>query len=43
MRNLDTEGTEKSFIKTLDEACSKFSWELFAYCLIGDSAIRVST
>ena len=27
---------EKSFVKTLEEACEKFDWELSAYCLMSN-------
>ncbi|MDA1069567.1 MAG: transposase [Verrucomicrobia bacterium] len=32
----ETEGAKNSFIKTLFQACDKFSWELSAFCLMSN-------
>lgn len=32
----ETDGAKKSFVRSLDEACVRFSWELSAYCLMGN-------
>ena len=32
----ESDGAKKSFLKTLFEACEKHSWELHAYCLMGN-------
>ena len=32
----ESDGAKESFLKTLDEACAKFGWELSAYCLMSN-------
>lgn len=32
----ETDGAKDSFVKTLFEACDKFSWELSAFCVMGN-------